>query len=228
MITVTRLLKFLLVVLLLGGFPWVAFAAMTSDHFAIPSSGIISGGGGVSSAGFSVQSAVGQGMPVGLTGGDGEPYIVGSGFFFTVPSSLDDVDADTILSLFDNCPSAANIDQADTNDNGLGDACDVDSDTDGDGLSDAEEYVFGTNPNSSDSDGDGVEDLVDNCRLTQNLNQTDSSGDGFGDACDTVSDSDSDGLTDVEEFECGSDPLDDESVCSKGMPWLLLLLDEEE
>lgn len=42
-----------------------------------------------------------------------------------------------------------------------------------------------------------------------------------------LGDSDADGLSDGEEIECGSNPLDPESVCSKGMPWLMLLLEDE-
>lgn len=204
-----------------------SYAAMTSANFAIPSSGITSGGGGVASSGFAVQSAVGQGMPVGLTGGSGDDYIVGSGFFYTTPDALDDRDEDTILSLFDNCPSIVNLDQRDTNNNGLGDACDSGSDSDEDGLSDAEEYALGTDPNNADSDGDGVNDLDDNCRFVANADQLDANADGLGNACDSASDVDNDGLSDAEEFECGSDPLDGDSVCSKGMPWLMLLLDED-
>lgn len=57
------------------------------------------GGGQIgSTGGLTIQSAVGQGMPIGLTGGDGDDYIVGSGFFYTTPGALDDQDEDTILS----------------------------------------------------------------------------------------------------------------------------------
>ena len=103
----------------------------------------------------------------------------------------------------------------------------VDPDDDNDGLTDAEEAVLGTDPlNSdtdgdsvsdgsdafpldstewSDSDGDGVGDNSDNCVGTPNPGQTDTDGDGAGDACDL--DDDNDGLTDDEEADLGTDPL---------------------
>lgn len=78
-----------------------------------------------------------------------------------------------------------------------------------------------------DVDRDGLADFEDNCPALANPDQLDVNGDGLGNACDDVSDSDSDGLTDAEEFACGSDPLDGNSVCSRAMPWLMLLLDED-
>ena len=81
-------------------------------------------------------------------------------------------------------------------------------DTDGDGLTDAQEASLGTSPTNVDTDGDGIRDLPDNCRRTSNgpTTWTDKTGvvhvntqadvdlDGIGDACDT--DADGDGLTD--------------------------------
>lgn len=120
------------------------------------------------------------------------------------PPPPSDVDADGIPDASDNCPVTPNPDQADSNGDGLGDACtpvftiDFDgdgvddsvdncllfanpdqADTDGDGLGDACELMF-------DFDGDGVEDSIDNCIITPNPNQADSDGDGIGDACEIV------------------------------------------
>ncbi|MFC1779922.1 hypothetical protein ACFLZU_06265 [Thermodesulfobacteriota bacterium] len=40
-------------------------------------------------------------------------------------------------------------------------------------------------------------------------------------------DSDGDGVTDAEEVLCSSDPLDPTSRCSKGLPWLMVLLEDD-
>ncbi len=67
-------------------------------------------------------------------------------------------------------------------------------DSDGDGYTDAEEVVAGSDYNdpastpetigSNDVDGDGLDNDVDNCPNEANLDQTDSDLDDVGDACD--------------------------------------------
>lgn len=59
-------------------------------------------------------------------------------------------------------------------------------DLDGDGLTDAQELILGTNPQNPDTDGDGVPDGSDNCPTVPNPNQLDSDSSGVGDACDTT------------------------------------------
>lgn len=59
----------------------------------------------------------------------------------------------------DNCKDAYNPDQADSNDDGIGDACE-------------------------DFDGDAIMNLCDNCPTLTNSRQKDSNNDGFGDVCD--------------------------------------------
>jgi hypothetical protein len=68
-----------------------------------------------------------------------------------------DTDADGVLDDVDNCRTIANPDQADTNLNGIGDACD---------------------------DNDGIPDSLDNCPTAFNPDQADADLDGIGDACD--------------------------------------------
>jgi YVTN family beta-propeller protein len=75
-----------------------------------------------------------------------------------------DRDEDTVLDGLDNCPAVANADQADANNNGIGNAC---------------EHL-------ADTDNDGVNNAVDNCPLIANPDQADSDGNGRGDVCNTL------------------------------------------
>ena len=79
-----------------------------------------------------------------------------------------DTDGDGVDDDVDNCPLVANADQTDTDDDGLGDACDT------------------------DDDNDGVADNNDNCPLTANVDQLDTDQDGQGNACDLDDDGDGD------------------------------------
>lgn len=67
-----------------------------------------------------------------------------------------DIDGDGIPDEIDNCPFAFNPFQEDFNLDGIGDAC---SDLDQDGLSDAMEMQFQSDPFSPDTDGDFWSDL---------------------------------------------------------------------
>jgi len=78
---------------------------------------------------------------------------------FVLVRQTDDIDEDSILNNEDNCILSVNTDQVDTNDNGVGDSCDV------------------------DDDGDTILDAEDNCPLNMNTDQTDSDDNGIGDAC---------------------------------------------
>ena len=71
-----------------------------------------------------------------------------------------DIDGDGVADELDNCPADANPDQANTDGDAQGDACDA------------------------DDDNDNVVDTADNCQFTANPGQQDFDGDGVGSACD--------------------------------------------
>ncbi len=75
---------------------------------------------------------------------------------------IQDTDGDGIADNLDNCPLTSNANQADNDNDGLGDVCDT------------------------DDDNDGVLDANDNCPITANANQADRDRDGMGDVCDLV------------------------------------------
>jgi len=81
------------------------------------------------------------------------------------------------------------------------------TDSDGDGLTDAQEATLGTNPNNADSDGDGLNDGAEVNTHNTNPLASDSDSDGLSDNAEVSthltnpnsSDSDSDGLSDGAE-----------------------------
>jgi hypothetical protein len=75
-----------------------------------------------------------------------------------------DTDHDGYFDRVDNCPDIANADQADADEDGIGDVCD--------------DY------HDPDTDGDGVRDSADNCPNIANADQKDVDGDGIGNVCD--------------------------------------------
>ncbi len=120
-----------------------------------------------------------------------------------------DTDKDGIIDSLDNCPTIFNPDQKDTDNDGMGDACDPDDDNDG-VLDVNDNCPLVVNPNQKDNDLDGLGDVcdpdddndtffdtVDNCPLIANQDQKDNDSDGLGDVCDL--DDDNDGVLDVND-----------------------------
>ena len=113
-----------------------------------------------------------------------------------------DADKDWTLDDIDNCPANYNVNQTDTDLDGIGDVCDSDSDNDGieDAVDNCPTIVNSDQANSDndalgdlcdlDNDNDGLDDSVDNCPAIANPEQTDLDGDGIGDLCDTDKDGD--------------------------------------
>jgi len=81
-----------------------------------------------------------------------------------------------------------------------------DDDPDNDGLTNLEEYYLSTHPANPDTDGDG---LPDSWEVNHDLDPNDSTGDNGAEG-----DPDNDGYTNLEEYQGGSDPKNEESVPS--------------
>ncbi|MFC1751247.1 thrombospondin type 3 repeat-containing protein, partial [Pseudomonadota bacterium] len=86
-----------------------------------------------------------------------------------------DDDNDGILDTEDNCRLIENSNQADTDGDSVGDACDA---------------FPSTAREQKDSDGDGWGDRIDNCPLIPNPSRANNNGIRAGDACDINDDSD--------------------------------------
>jgi len=143
---------------------------------------------------------------------------------FTIDLAQTDIDGDGIPDSSDNCPNDSNADQADANNDGVGDVCDTVSDTDGDGLTDAEEVNNrGTDPDNPDSDGDWVNDGDEVNNGTSPTNPGEFTPPGTGAIRGTVKDSGGTPITSnnirVQLFTgdpCGGNQQVDDIVTSDG------------
>jgi hypothetical protein len=138
----------------------------------------------------------------------------------TITPQLDS-DNDGIPNVTDNCPNAANADQADGDGDGDGNVCDncvslanadqADSDSDGIGNV-CDNCASVSNADQADGDSDTIGNVCDNCPLSANSDQADGDTDTYGDVCDNCpvdanaaqTDTDSDSIGD----ECDPFPLD--------------------
>ena len=127
----------------------------------------------------------------------------------TGATSNPDKDDDGILNQNDNCPDKANSDQADIDEDGIGDVCDDDNDNDGI-LNEVDNCPLTYNPDQADNDNDGLGDVCDddddndgvldeddNCAFSANADQADNDNDDLGDVCDD--DDDNDGVLDEDD-----------------------------
>ena len=132
-----------------------------------------------------------------------------------------DQDGDQVPNGEDNCPAVYNPDQADSDGDGIGDACET-TDGDGDGVSDEQDNCPDLyNPAQEDSDSDGTGDVCDACPADQGkttpgicgcgVSDIDSDGDQVADCLDNCpdtanpnqDDSDGNGIGDVCESTGG-------------------------
>ena len=106
------------------------------------------------------------------------------------PPFFPDADGDGWCDVVDNCPADFNDAQIDTDEDRVGDACDVCpfsvvNDDDADGLcGDVDNCPTIANVNQLDGDSDGRGNACDNCLTTANSDQLDADSDGRGNVCD--------------------------------------------
>ncbi|MHA1352983.1 MAG: binary toxin-like calcium binding domain-containing protein [Candidatus Heimdallarchaeaceae archaeon] len=130
-----------------------------------------------------------------------------NGLNTNVDDSSSDPDSDGLTNL-EEYQAGTEPNDSDTDDDGLTDGDEVhtystdpnDSDTDDDGLTDGDEvHTYSTDPNDSDTDFDG---MPDGWEVNYGLNPL---------IDESFVDSDSDGLTNLEEYQAGADPNDSDT-----------------
>lgn len=113
-------------------------------------------------------------------------FTISAGNISIVTATSTDTDSDGMSDEFES-------------DNGLdpNDASDASLDSDGDGLSNLEESLIGSNINNADSDNDGLPDAFEIANYLDPI-----------DASDADADADGDGVSNLVEYQQGSDPND--------------------
>ena len=160
--------------------------ASSSTSFLVTRSVFDNGGGVSSSSSYTLHSSLGQSSSV--SSSNSASFNLYSGF-----NSIPDTDDDGIPDDIDNCLTAVNSDQFDTDNDRLGDVCDPDDDNDG--LDDTVENALGTNPLVADSDSDGLSDFTEvnidgdpsgyQAGVDADPNNPDTDGDGMLDGADS-------------------------------------------
>lgn len=106
------------------------------------------------------------------------PYSLSQEYPYSNIIARFDTDRDGRGDDVDNCPLRPNEDQADSNENGVGDVCE-------------------------DSDDDGTADAFDNCPLFPNEDQANDDGDNYGNACDLCPDLNAESQADLDGDKIG-------------------------